>query len=169
VRAVTIAGGRDVKAMPPEQTLSGAARDTTAGAGDELADQGDKRLEDSRYAITSKNQGHGALTLSAHDRAAKRDFTIATGSWNLEGFVFDAPRARVIFANGNGGIDIYSLASRRTVATISVPVNTLLDVTADGSLAAFTAIGQCEHAASAADAGRRQMICFVKLPTSKDQ
>jgi len=162
VRAATVAGSREVKAMPPEQVLPGAMRDTTAAAGDELASQGDKRLEDAHYAITSENAGHGALTLTAHDKASKRDFTIATGTWNLGDFVFDAPRSRVIFANGNGGIDIYSLASRKTVASIPLPINTLLDVTADGGTAAFTSIGPCDSSKAAAE--RRQMICFVTLP-----
>jgi hypothetical protein len=164
VRAATMAGSREVKAMPPEEVVPGAVRDTTTAAGDDLADQGDKRLEDAHYAITSKNQGHGALTLTAHDKTSKRDFTIATGTWSLESFVFDAPRGRVIYANGNGGIDIYSLASHKTVATIPVPINALLDVTADGTLAAFSGNGRCDPATPAADGGRRQMICFVKLP-----
>jgi uncharacterized protein YecT (DUF1311 family) len=164
VRAATMAGSHEAKAMPPEQVVPGAARDTTAAAGDELSDQGDKRVEDSHYVITSRNQGHGALTLTAHDKASKRDFTIATGTWNLESFVLDAPRSRVIFANGNGGIDIYSLASHKTVATIPVPINVLLDVSTDGALAAFSGNGRCEPASPAADGGRRQMICFVRLP-----
>jgi uncharacterized protein len=166
VRAATMAGSRDARAMPPPQVLPGGVRDTTAAAGDELADQGDKRLEDSRYVITSRNQGHGALTLTAHDKAAKRDFTIATGSWNLGGFVFDAPRARVIYANGNGGLDVFSLVSRRTVATVPVPVDVLLDVSADGRLAAFSAIGRCDAPASA---NHRHVICFAGLPTSEDK
>jgi uncharacterized protein len=163
VRAASMAGSREIKAMPPPQTLPGGVRDTTAAAGDELADQGDKRLEDEHFAITSRNQGHGALTLTAHDKVSKRDFTIATGTWGLGDFVFDAPRSRVIYANGNGGIDIYSLASRKTVASLPLPINTLLDVTANGGTAAFTSIGPCD-AASKPAATRRQMICFVTLP-----
>jgi uncharacterized protein len=163
VRAARMAGSREIKAMPPPQTLPGGVRDTTAAAGDELADQGDKRLEDEHFAVTSRNEGHGALTLTAHDKVSKRDFTIATGTWGLGDFVFDAPRSRVIYANGNGGIDIYSLASRKTVASLPLPINTLLDVTADGDTAAFTSIGPCD-AASKPAATRRQMICFVALP-----
>ena len=162
--AATMNGSKKVDPIPPHGVGPDIARDTTAAAGDELADQGDKRLEDAHYVITSKNQGHGALTLTAHDKASKRDFTIATGTWNLESFVFDALRGRVIYANGNGGIDIYSLALHKTVATIPVPINALLDVTADGTLAAFSGNGRCDSASAAADSGRRQMICFVRLP-----
>ncbi len=158
VRAATIAESHEIKAMPPEQIGPGAARNTTAAD----ADMGDRQFEDAHYVVSSTNAGHGALTLSAHDKASKRDFTIATGSWNLGGFVFDAPRGRVIYANGNGGIDIYSLAYRKTAATIPAPVDTLLDVTADGSTAAFTSIGRCDPAFP--DVGRRRMICFVSLP-----
>lgn len=165
VRAATMTAAKDVGAMPPLPLLPGAARDTTAAAGDDLADQGDKREEDAHYAVTSKNQGHGALTLTARDKSTKRDFTIATGSWNLGSFVFDAPRSRVIYANGNGGIDVYSLATHKTIATITVPIDTLLDVSADGSRAAFSGDGRCDPSSAAADGGRRQMICFVTLPT----
>lgn len=165
VRAATMAGSHETKGMPQEQVLPGAARDTTAAAGDSLSDQGDKRLEDARYEVISKNQGHGALTLGAHDKKTLRDVVlIATGSWYLSSFVFDAPRNRVIYPNGNGGIEIYSLASHKTVATIPVPINVLLDVTADGTLAAFSGNGRCDPSAPAADDGRRQVICFVKLP-----
>jgi uncharacterized protein len=162
--AATMNGYKKIDVIPPHGVGPEMARDTTAAAGDELSDQGDKREENSHFVITSKNQGHGALTLTAHDKSSKRDFTIATGTWNLESFVFDALRGRVIYANADGGIDIYSLASRQTVATIAVPINVLLDVSEDGTLAAFSGNGRCDPAAPAADGGRRQVICFVKLP-----
>lgn len=165
VRAVTMTAAKDVGAMPSPPNIPGAARDTTAAAGDALADQGDKREEDAHYAVTSTNQGHGALTLTARDKSTKGDLTIATGSWNLGSFVFDAPRGRVVYVNGNGRIDIYSLATHKTVATITVPIDSLIDVSADGTLAAFSGNGRCDASVPAADGGRRQMLCFVKLPT----
>ncbi len=159
-RAVTMAGGHDVSVIPTAPAIPGQARDTTAAAGDELSDQGDRREEDDHYVVTSRNQGHGALTLSAAAKGSAHEWTIATGSWNLGSFAFDAPRARVLYADDAGKLAITDLNFRGTT-TLPVAADTLLDVTADGRLAAYVADGPCDPGLPRA---RPQTICFVRLP-----
>ncbi len=162
-RAITISSASDTASAPKQQFAADAARDTTAAGGDALADQGDKREEDAHYRITSLNLGHGALTLTAEDKRSGRRKTLATDSWNLEGFVFDAPRARVIYPDGKNGLVVYDLAAGRARLAVTAPVAALLDVTHDGRLAAFSGNGVCKGAAPQGDEARRKQICFAVL------
>ncbi len=160
-RAATLAGNHAVASVPPVPVIPGAARDTTAVAGDELTDGGDKRVEDGRYAVTSKNQGHGAFVLSARAQGSNREWTIEAGGYGLTSFVLDAKHERVLYADNSGHLAVYDLKSRATTATIPVVIDSLLDVTADGRLAAYVANGPCDPAKPRA---RQQSVCFVKLP-----
>jgi uncharacterized protein len=162
-RAATMAGAHDVAAIPKATSSPGAARDTTAEDGDALSSQGDKREEDDHYVVTSTNRGHGAIVLSARAKSGGPEWTIATGTWNLADFVFDAPRARVLYGDDTRGLASYDLKTRKTMTAVPVAVGRLLDVTADGRLAAYAAYGAC-NAPPGKLAGRTQMICFAKLP-----
>ena len=112
--------------------------------------------------VTSTNKGHGAIVLTARAKSGGPEWTIATGSWSLAAFVFDAPRARVLYSDEPGLVS-YDLKTRKSVTAVPVAVGTLLDVTADGRLAAYAAYGAC-NAPPGKLAGRTQMICFAKLP-----
>jgi uncharacterized protein len=161
-RAATMAGARDVATIPKAPPAPNLARDTTAEAADELSDQGDKREEDAHYVVTSTNGGHGAITLSAHAKGGGPEWTIATGTWNLADFVFDAPRGRVLYGDEARGLVAYDLRTKKTSVLTPVAVGKLLDVTADGHYAAFSAYGNCTSPPGK-PAGRTQVICFAGL------
>ena len=162
-RAATMVGAHDVAAIPKATSSPGAARDTTAEDGDALSSQGDKREEDDHYVVTSTNRGHGAIVLSARAKSGGPEWTIATGTWGLADFVFDAPRARVLYGDDTRGLASYDLKTRKTMTAVPVAVGRLLDVTADGRLAAYAAYGACNGPPGKL-AGRTQVICFAKLP-----
>ena len=162
-RAATMAGGHDVAAIPKAPRTPNLARDTTAEAADELSSQGDTRIEDAHYVVTSTNGGHGAIVLTARAKTGGPEWTIATGTWNLAAFVFDAPRGRVLYGDDARGLVSYDLRTKKTAAVFRFAVGTLLDVSADGHLAAYSAYGSCS-APPGKSAGRMQMLCFAALP-----
>ncbi|HKD21256.1 MAG TPA: lysozyme inhibitor LprI family protein [Rhizomicrobium sp.] len=162
-RAATMAGAHEVATIPKAPPTPNLARDTTAEAADELSNQGDKREEDAHYVVTSTNGGHGAITLSAHAKGGGPEWTIATGTWNLADFVFDAPRGRVLYGDETRGLVSYDLKTKKTSVEVPVAVGKLLDVTADGHFAAYSAYSFCNSHPGKTVPGA-QVLCFASLP-----
>jgi hypothetical protein len=98
-----------------------------------------------RVTVTAENEGHGDIRLRARTGTEVRE--IAQGNWELESFILDPERERVLYpvAEIPSAIGIYDL---KTGQKRQIPIQggtdiRLLDQTHDGKRVAYSVYGSC--------------------------
>ncbi len=98
------------------------------------------------FTVWAQNKGHGSFALMAAREGDEEPRIIASGGWELAGFLFD-PSGTRLFYNGGGGLvvtDPASLITRRIKGTHgSSPENKPINMSADGEILIYAASGSC--------------------------
>jgi len=153
-----------------------------SGAGPEDVQRAFRRSEN--VVVTTENEGHGDIRLRV--QTGTETIEIAQGNWELESFILDRERDRVLYpvARFPAAIAMFDLKAALQTHEVIVQAGMrsldirLLDQTRDGTRAAYTVYGSCLPGESLKDGVLLRMapaqestppraLCVVELPSGE--
>jgi hypothetical protein len=118
-----------------------------------------------RYLATAENEGHGNIHLHLRVDGLSQPIEVAQGNWELQTFILDVPRNRLLYPGESEAIFAFDLTTRRTIPMVqrtgSAP--RLLDESSDGKTIAYSVSGHCAEERNVNVTYLPRRLCIVSL------